>query len=328
MELIEYGAEDAALVEAARLVVNAARAADAPWQPRLTQHRWSMEVRHGWDGSPVRRFVGMIDGEPVASVEIELGEWDNTDFAWLHLCVDPAHRRQGHGSEMLSRAMDLSRSVGRTKIGGSGWELPATRPFAAEHGFELASVEMCRVLFLDDAAAGRAEQVSGEAGPHAGDYELLRLSGATPPELLPAVAELVAAINDAPLDDLDIEDEVFPVERILDYERSCLESGHRLYRLVARHRETGELAGHTVVLVDAESPELGHQHDTAVSGAHRGHRLGLLLKAEMMRWLDEWEPQLASIDTWNAESNAHMVAVNERLGYEAVARELAFQRRL
>ena len=33
----------------------------------------------------------------------------------------------------------------------------------------------------------------------------------------------------------------------------------------------------------------------------------------MMRWLAEAEPQVESIDTWNAESNDHMIAVNERL---------------
>ena len=54
--------------------------------------------------------------------------------------------------------------------------------------------------------------------------------------------------------------------------------------------------------------------------AHRGHRLGLLLKAEMLRWLAEAEPQVTSIDTWNAESNDHMIAVNERLRYRALGR--------
>ena len=29
----------------------------------------------------------------------------------------------------------------------------------------------------------------------------------------------------------------------------------RLYRVIARHRETGEIGGHTVVAVDAEAPD-------------------------------------------------------------------------
>ena len=79
--------------------------------------------------------------------------------------------------------------------------------------------------------------------------------------------------------------------------------------------------------VDSENPAWGEQEDTSVVRAHRGHRLGLLLKADMMRWLAEAEPQLETLDTWNAESNDHMIGVNERLGYRVMGRELQFQRR-
>ena len=149
------------------------------------------------------------------------------------------------------------------------------------------------------------------------DYELVRwrASAGGP---APQVAGITAAINDAPIDDLDIEDEVFTADRIRDYE-TPRQSGHRLWRIIARHRRTGEAAGHTAVVVHTERPELAHQHDTAVVRDHRGHRLGLLLKAEMMRWLAEVEPQVNSIDTWNAETNDHMIAVNERLGYRPSA---------
>ena len=58
--------------------------------------------------------------------------------------------------------------------------------------------------------------------------------------------------------------------------------------------------------------------------AHRGHRLGLLLKAEMNLWLAGAEPQLRTVDTWNAESNDHMIAVNEMLAYRWMARGLEY----
>ena len=63
-----------------------------------------------------------------------------------------------------------------------------------------------------------------------------------------------------------------------------------------------------------------------MDAAHRGHRLGLLLKSDMLRWLAEVEPALETIDTWNQESNDFMISVNERLGYEVLGRELQFQR--
>ena len=83
-----------------------------------------------------------------------------------------------------------------------------------------------------------------------------------------------------------------------------------------------------MVAVDVDAPEHSEQHDTSVVRDQRGHRLGLLLKAEMVLWLAEVEPRLETIDTWNAESNAHMIGVNERLGYHVLGREMQFQRRL
>ena len=139
---------------------------------------------------------------------------------------------------------------------------------------------------------------------------------------------MTAAINDAPTDGLEIEDEVFSAERVRNYETAQLGQGQRLHRVVARHRETGELAGHTVVAVSGERPENAEQHDTAVVQAHRGHRLGLLLKADMLDWLAVTQPQVTSIETWNAESNDQMIGVNEVLGYRVMGRALQFQRSL
>jgi GNAT superfamily N-acetyltransferase len=328
MRVTEYAADDDEQVEAGRHVLNAARSVDAPWLPELTRHRRRMDVRHGWDQSPVRHLLAWSDGVPVAAADIDLGEWDNRDLAWVDLIVHPAHRRRGHGSHLLAEVTELVGKASRAKLGGSGWEGPATQQFADRHGFPRVSQEIYRKALPAALPEGFVEQVHAEAASHATDYELLRIDGRTPEELLPAVADMTAAINDAPLDDLDIEDEVFPVQRIRDYETATVDSGHRLLRVLARHRPTGQLAGHTVVAVDAERPELAHQHDTSVTRAHRGHRLGLLLKAEMLRWLEESEPQVISIDTWNAETNRHMIAVNDRLGYRALGRELVFQRRL
>jgi hypothetical protein len=48
----------------------------------------------------------------------------------------------------------------------------------------------------------------------------------------------------------------------------------------------------------------------------------------MLRRLRTLEPQVESLDTWNMESNAHMIAVNDALGCVVVGRSVAFQKRL
>ena len=323
----EYTADESGAVEASRAVLNAANAVDAPFLPQRTTFRHAMHLRYGWDMSPERHLLARFDGEPVAMADVELGEWDNRDVAWFYLVVHPDHRRQGHGSALLARVLEMSREAGRTKFGGAWWESEATRGFAARHGFALASQEIHRIVRPLELPAGFVEEAVAEAAPYAWDYELVRVLGRTPEELLAAVSAITAAINDAPLDDLDIEDEVFPVERIRQYETASIDSGHRLYRILARHGPPGSPPVTPWWSSTRSNPYFAHQHDTAVMGSHRGHRLGLLLKAELMRWLSEAEPQVESIDTWNAESNDHMIAVNERLGYRAMGRELAFQMR-
>ena len=75
-------------------------------------------------------------------------------------------------------------------------------------------------------------------------------------------------------------------------------------------------------------PGMPSQFDTSVVRGHRGHRLGLLLKTDMLRWLRDVEPNLEQLETWNAASNAYMIGVNETLGYEVVAEVVGWQRHL
>jgi len=326
MKLVEFGPEDADHLAAFVRLDSAISALDCPWEPPLTAYRQAMYMRHSWEGEPGRWFVAYDGAEPVATGSIDASDYDNLELAWLSVRVVPAHRRRSHGTAMLRQLEELAAEMGRPLLGIDGWDSEAVHGFAAAAGYEPKSAAIRRVQVIADTPDPR--RIRDEARSRAVDYELLRIEEYTPADLLPAVVEVSGAINDAPTDDLEYEDEVYSAERVQAYERAQIESGHRFYRLVARHRLTGELAGHTVAEVDEERPEIGHQHDTSVLRTHRGYRLGLLLKAEMMLWLADAEPQLERIHTFNAESNAHMIAVNERLGYRPMGRVVEFQRRV
>ncbi|MBA2697351.1 MAG: hypothetical protein H0U61_01080, partial [Nocardioidaceae bacterium] len=80
--------------------------------------------------------------------------------------------------------------------------------------------------------------------------------------------------------------------------------------------------------VDESRPGVAMQEDTTVVGSHRGHRLGMLLKATMLLWMRDANSGLETIDTWNAESNTHMIAINDALGCTVNAHGAALQRHL
>lgn len=318
-----YKADD---VRAAVDVRNAARAVDMPVLHPTAETAYGGWLRLGWDGEAPYAWLGRVGGAAVAVLHVEAGTYDNTHLAWVDVTVHPEHRRRGYGSALHDFGADYARrELGRTTIGLEGWDNPASRSFAAANGYEPKYTEAIRRQTLADVNPDAVAALRSDAEKAALDYELIRMPGRTPDELIDPMANLVAAINDAPRARLDLEDEVFTAERIRGYETACEAQGLRLYRVLARHRGTGELAGNTAVAVEADRPAIGEQHDTSVVGRHRGHRLGLMLKIEMMAWLAEVEPQLETIDTGNEENNAFMIDVNEKLGYRLIAREILFQ---
>ena len=122
--------------------------------------------------------------------------------------------------------------------------------------------------------------------------------------------------TDAPTDDLALAEEDWDADRL---RASNARSPRR--RVAGSSRPSPGTCRPAVssaspgVGVSAGSPDLGYQQDTLVLTEHRGHGLGLRLKAaNVLRVMDEL-PQVTSVRTWNAASNTHMLAVNRRLGY-------------
>jgi hypothetical protein len=118
--------------------------------------------------------------------------------------------------------------------------------------------------------------------------------------------------------DLDIEAEKVDVARVRANEETQRKRGRRAYHAGMREDATNRLVAWTAINFDAENPDHAWQQITIVDPAHRGHRLGLLVKIENLRQTLEHEPATRDIDTWNAAENTHMIAINETLGYRAV----------
>lgn len=328
MDIVRVTPEDRASIEEVVQVHEAVDKIDAPWSHPATVTTVTGYLVHGWDGDPPEQFALRSGGRMVATGEVGISSYDNPDLAWLSVRVHPDHRRRGHGSLLLAALQDRASELGRTSLGTGGWESEATLAFAEHAGYRCVLSEINRRLEVEDVPDGFGDLVARCRREEAAAYEFLMLSGPLPEELIEPMTVLWAAINDAPLDDFEMEPEVFPAERIRAYESAQTSRGRRLHRVIARHRETGELAGHTVVAVEAERPHFADQHDTSVVRAHRGHRLGLTLKGVLLDHLRQVEPQVRSYDTWNAESNAHMIAVNEAMGFTVLGRGLGFQRKL
>jgi GNAT superfamily N-acetyltransferase len=311
-------------------VLEAARTVDTPHQlVGETTTGFVGRMRHGMDGDPQQVAVTRDPRHRVTGVlRMTLPRWDNTHVAVLAVVVDPDLRRRGLGRRLFEAGLSRALAEGRSSIGAWCFDRTAGEQFLTAMGAARALDNTIRRLDVRAADWARLDREYAAATRPAAGYELVRLPGAVPEELLPAIGALMEAINDAPAGESEVEDLAFSPARIRAYEIGEQAVGRRLYRLVARERASGTLAGETIVAVDGEHPWYAWQQDTSVLRAHRGRRLGLLLKLGMMRWLREAEPQLRTIDTGNAAANVHMIRVNDVLGYRVVARSIRWHRRL
>ena len=105
------------------------------------------------------------------------------------------------------------------------WDGSPGADFAAAHGYPKRFQSINRRQHLDEVSLDKVRALYDDAAAAAADYELVLVEGRTPPEMLDSMVDMVAAINDAPLDDLDIEDEVFSADRVAAYETAQLNAG-------------------------------------------------------------------------------------------------------
>ena len=101
-----------------------------------------------------------------------------------------------------------------------------------------------------------------------------------------------------------------------------------LLRVAVRDRTDASIAAYSELELPAEHPNLAYQADTIVLAAHRGHGLGMLMKAANLVSLAEVAPARRRVYTWNADENEHMLAINDRLGFRIVGYSGEWQRRL
>lgn len=268
-----------------------------------------------------------------ASVLLPLQE--NLSQAYVNLSVHPAHRGQGIGTALLEQAaLPAVREEGRPSTTLWG-EVPAdgdphdpAQPWnriAAHLGLSSKNIAIARACDLPVPPA-TLEQAETEAARKLGGYRVELWEDTIPEEHLEAYGVLLHQLDlDDPDGDLDHEAAEYTPERIRALEKRRRESGTRVLTAVAIAPD-GTVAGNSEIHWNATAGTTrGWQENTLVMPAHRGHRLGLAMKAATHRRISEIAPDLQVLITWNSATNPWMIAVNETLGYRVAFRQHAYQ---
>jgi GNAT superfamily N-acetyltransferase len=303
--------------------------------PIWTEQEHTAEYRAGDPGELVECY-GAYDGDELVGCALyALFLNDNTDKAFLLPWVEPHRRRQGIGSALLDHMTDLAVAAGRTVLLSQtvyAFERRDDHPyrrFAEKHGYELSLTQIRRELALpvaEDTLQGWID----DARPHHDGYRLEFHTGLLPDEYLPSFCHAMnQLIVDAPQGNVSFEPESMSPERLRERHQNDLQAGRTVYSAIGVHDDTNEVVAYSTIAVVSGNERDMHQWGTLVRSDHRGHRLGLAVKARCLLEVQRlYPPERARISTTNAEDNAQMVAINEQMGYCAMEVEPEFARHL
>lgn len=321
------------------------------------------ELLPGWlnlEYEPKRLFVARVDGRIVARSIFETRPSAESGMAWFDVQVHPDFRRRGIGSALADRLDALAAAAGCTSAvvyavskdaafskdaaispDAAGERLhsptgfgsvPRSNPevkFLLGRGYSLEQVERGSRLALPVDPA-RLARFQDDALVAAGsDYRLRQWTGRTPEQWIDDMALLFTRMStDAPTAGLDEPEDVWTRERLIDHEKQAELSPKTIIVSTVEHVPSGHLVGLTELGAPRETGRPVSQNDTIVLREHRGHRLGMLLKAANIGHLEGVAPGHPSVITFNAEENRHMLDVNEAIGFAPIGYEGAWKKLL
>jgi GNAT superfamily N-acetyltransferase len=277
-----------------------------------------------------------VDGAVVCTGAIRMPQLDNLASAALAVDTEPALRRRGYGAAMLAHLEQVAVAAGRRLLDTETFypgDAPAdgaghdNADFLTHRGYVFGLGDVHRRLELPVAPA-LLDQLAGEAAPHHAAYRIRTWHGRVPDELVESFTTINASLmTEAPAGEVEREPEVADVAVLREEEALREQQGRVPYVAVAVDR-AGTVVAFTTVMTTVHEPGRGYQWGTVVDRAHRGHRLGIAVKVANLRALQQHDPPVRELFTYNAEVNAHMVAINDAVGFVPVERLGEFQKRL
>ncbi len=268
-------------------------------------------------GQVRERFVARTgSGSPVGSLSTNYADdASNPRLLRVSLSVAPEHRRRGIGSQLLAKAAEIAKDLGRSALTGEVFDtIEAGNAFlvaiggrrALEH--QLSSVE---IADLDsDLLRGWVEQ-----GPrNAPGYSVL-IEGNFPDEILEGIAHLYLVLErDMPTPE-EKEPREWTPQLVLEFMEHFLQ-GTEALTAVAITNDTGEAAGMSQLIRRKADPSTWHVTTTMVDPEHRGNSLGKWIKGAVnLEALAKW-PEGEYQETGNASTNEAMLRINHAMGFE------------
>ena len=238
----------------------------------------------------------------------------NGHIAWAGASVIEAYRRRGIGTDLLRRVPELAHSRKITML--TGWSTEADgKSFVRAVGAKVASRRRENRLDLGRVDWSMVESWAREGPRRSSSAKLRWFRDRIDEDVLEPYAKVYTEIaNQQPWDDMEHGAFVHDVAWFRERANRFAAVGET-WRTAISVEPGGEISGLTEMVYNPEDVHLIGQGLTGVREPFRGRGLGKWLKAEMLLRLREEFPQVRIVSTWNATTNAAMLAINDALGF-------------
>lgn len=267
------------------------------------------------------RWMARTGGKVVGTARLGFQNENSPDWTRervlsnLAITVDPAFRRRGIGRALLKLAVAGARDQGIVTF-RDGVELASGIAFARHYGAQIVVDRTINRLWLEEANWELVEEWRRKC-PQQAPGVRIKSFHVMPQDLL---EEYVSVYNQVGRQAPEYESGQYPsqdqtsIEDRRATETLVAEKGIT-YTTLLSFEENGAISGVTETYYNPAQPWRVEQSITGVLPAYRGRDLGKWLKAEMLAIVRQEFPQAHYIETGNANVNAPMLSINQRLGF-------------
>ncbi len=233
------------------------------------------------------------------------------------------YRRKGIGTQLLETVLEFAKRHEKTLI---------TKDVSEEDGKKFA-----RKLKVKEALSSVESRLDmteldwdmvnewAEQGPKRSPDSKLEFFEDCPEDIVEDYCKIYTKVlNQAPREELDVGDWIVTPERRRKAEEHQKNVGHTWLTVITREPD-GDVSGLTEVFYLPSKVPLIYQDLTGVPEKYRGSGKGKWLKAIMLLEIKKRFPDVTTVVTGNATSNAPMLSINERLGFKVHREEISVQ---
>ncbi|MGJ7495906.1 GNAT family N-acetyltransferase [Variovorax sp. RT4R15] len=302
---------------------------DLPGEPVVSDVDFEHVLRKRWPVHEGRRFVALQGGEVVANLFIESRREGSPDYERFAPFINAGGgvlqpwRRRGIATTLLRTLLGFMQAHAKHTATLSV-HLPEAHAFLAAVGASEKHRYFENRLPLnglnwDELARwkGRATRTPGLRWEiHAGRVPMERLAQ--------LMAPFTVLINDIPLGALDLPPMRYELQAHTSWyeELDRIDGEHLVVLLIDSHDQVAAVCN---AHWEARFPDRVYQALTAVGRPWRGKGLAKAVKAAMLELVRERHPDVQMIVTANAEVNAPMLSINQRLGFLVHRRNGSYQ---